>query len=294
MRLAVNYSRALAELVAAGQVVVDLLKCPAWPALVAEARRSGPVYIHFPLVIGQGTGQVVNSETGQPADWAGIERLLAETATPFINLHFRPPPVAEPPGAVEEWLVANGLRDLAGVVARFGAERVIVENLPGRNLPRAVAGAVPEALSRLLRETGCGLLLDLSHARLAAMHLGEPVQDYLARLPVERLRELHLTGIQRLGTEAAAALRQAGVEEATVQRWTRQPMDHLPLTETDWAFVLWALARIRAGAWSRPSIVALEYGGVGALWETLTDRAVLATQVPRLRADLQRALGASG
>ena len=36
-------------------------------------------------------------------------------------------------------------------------------------------------------------------------------------------------------------------------------------------------------AWGQPWIVTFEYGGVGGVWEMVTDRAVLAEQAPRLR-----------
>ena len=43
------------------------------------------------------------------------------------------------------------------------------------------------------------------------------------------------------------------------------------------------MGQIRAGRWSRPWIITFEYGGVGPLWEALTDADALRTQVPRLR-----------
>ena len=78
-------------------------------------------------------------------------------------------------------------------------------------------------------------------------------------------------------------MQQQGVAPAEMQRLTGRLIDHLPMTDEDWSLCEWAMAQIRAGRWSRPWIVTFEYGGVGALWEALTDADALRTQVPRLR-----------
>jgi len=53
------------------------------------------------------------------------------------------------------------------------------------------------------------------------------------------------------------------------------------------------LDHIRDGCWGQPWVVALEYGGVGPLWEAVTEADVLAVQVPRLHALVGLALGNS-
>jgi hypothetical protein len=54
------------------------------------------------------------------------------------------------------------------------------------------------------------------------------------------------------------------------------------MTDEDWAFYGWAIEQLRDGAWKQPHMFSLEYGGVGALWQAMTDTDVLAAQVPRL------------
>ncbi|HLV36123.1 MAG TPA: hypothetical protein VKY59_13445, partial [Spirillospora sp.] len=53
MKFALNYSPQAAELLRAGDIDIDLFKCPDWPHLIEQARQQRPVYIHFPLVAGQ-------------------------------------------------------------------------------------------------------------------------------------------------------------------------------------------------------------------------------------------------
>jgi len=290
VQLAVHYSPASAALLARGHIAFDRFKCPAWPDLVREARAVAPVYVHLPLIVGSGVGDAQDSETHAPPDWAAFERLLTGTDTPFVNLHLAaherdypgiPRLSADP--AHTELVAGRLLRDVRGVVARWGADRVIVENVP-EEPGRMRAAYLPETVRRVVAETGCGLLLDVSHARLAAPALGMDARDYIAALPVDRTREIHITGIQPFDEHWARVLRDAGVPEATIAGYAGRPLDHLPFTDADWEFAAWAIGRVHSGAWGEPWLVALEYGGVGGAWGAVTDAAVLREQVPRLAA----------
>lgn len=106
--------------------------------------------------------------------------------------------------------------------------------------------------------------------------------DYLAHLPLNRTREIHVMGIQRADDTWAAYLQRKGLDVSLLAPYARRLMDHLPLTEEDWAFAARAFDEIRRGAWGEPWMVALEYGGVGPIWEEITDADVLRAQVSRL------------
>jgi uncharacterized protein (UPF0276 family) len=51
-------------------------------------------------------------------------------------------------------------------------------------------------VERFLVESGCGLLLDVSHAWLSAHYAGERPRDLVAALPLERIVELHVAGVE--------------------------------------------------------------------------------------------------
>jgi uncharacterized protein (UPF0276 family) len=198
-----------------------------------------------------------------------FDRLARETGTAFINVHLSPRArdfaggegmaAEDEGGPVTERMI----RDVGAIANRFGGGRVICENVPFGAVEEgfALACVRPKAIRRVIESWDCGLLLDLSHARLTARHLGQDERTYVSSLPVERLRELHLTGIQMVEGRAR---------------------DHMGLTEQDWAQTRWAFDRIRRGDWARPDIVAFEYGGVGEKFEWRSDPAVIAEQVPRL------------
>ncbi|MCA1666281.1 MAG: DUF692 family protein, partial [Thermomicrobia bacterium] len=268
MRFAVNYSVAAAALVDAEQIAPDFFKCPAWPDLIAAVRTRYPLSVHFPLRVGQGTGDAVDTETHRPPDWAKVEALLTQPGTPFVNVHLEPTTGDHPEIPTDTtdpdhiaFLTDCLIRDLRGVVRRWGAARVIAENVPnGDGCLRPAY--LPAVVRRVIEACDCGLLFDLSHARRAARALGMEAADYITMLPVERTREIHLTGIRNVDDHWLAVLRGAGLTEDVIAPFAGRWQDHLPFTDADWAFTVWALDQIARGRWGQPWIVALEYGGV--------------------------------
>jgi uncharacterized protein (UPF0276 family) len=289
MKLAVNYSDATADLLRRGRIRFDYFKCPAWPDLIATAEALRPVNVHFPLLVGGGSG-ALDSETGGPPDWDRIESLLAGTGTPLVNVHLVAPPSAYPGAPLDTddpahiaWVTDRLVADVSGIVHRFGAERVIAENNPPNGDECLRPAFRPDVIATVVRETGCGLLLDLAHVQLAAAALGMEAQHYAEALPTERIREIHIAGVQRIEGRWLERMAQHGVPTAAVETLAGQMFDHLPMTDEDWPLFEWALAQIRAGAWREPWIVTFEYGGVGSKWEAVTDADALQIQVPRLR-----------
>lgn len=256
MQFALNYSEAAADLIRGGLIQVDLFKCPDWPDVIAEAGTLGPSYTHFPLKAGL-------PEPG-PVDYDAIAGQLQASATPHVNVHLDPKikPGVSPFACVNK-AIDQTIEQVYRLVEHFGADRVVVENVPywQSKTYHARLAALPEFVSSVVEETGCGLLLDLSHARIAACELGMNDEAYLDAMPVHRLKELHVTGLAR------------------VDGWLR---DHMPMRESDWSAFEWAMERIRNNQWTEPRIVAFEYGGVGPTFAWRTDRGVLAEQVPNL------------
>lgn len=298
MEFAINYSPQAAALVAQNRLTVERFKCPPWDETIAEAEKTRPVYLHLPLRVGAGIGDAIDTERNQPADWRRFEALCQRTNTPYINLHLYPlqsdfPNLPTDTDRAEdrERLFEAAVRDIEAVVRRFGAEKVMVENvysIPGENFHLSYH---PAYLRQLMEAAGCGLLLDIAHASIASAHWGMDAREYLSAMPLERICEIHLAGIQIADEHWQAILRATAPK--LLQQFAGRPLDHLPMTEDDFALCGWAFDQLKSGAWKQPWVVSLEYGGIGALWEALTDEAVLSEQVPRLYELLQREVGAS-
>jgi uncharacterized protein (UPF0276 family) len=261
MLFAINYSDPAAKLCAEGRLEVDRFKCPDWPDMIEEAQELGEVAVHFTLKAGRGKTR--------KADWEQIARLLDQTGTRYVNVHLEPRPedyASMPVDTIEpahrQQVLERTLADLWLVVKRFGAGRVIVENGPYRptgNLLRPAAET--EFITQLVKETGCGLLLDISHAIISAHHLGLSAQDYMDRMPVHRLGELHFAGVHNL------------------DGWLQ---DHLPVLPADWEVLDWVLQRVQSGAWARPWLLAFEYGGIGEKFTSRSEASVIEAQAGQL------------
>lgn len=288
-KYALNYSEAAADLARRGEITVDLWKCPAWPEQIAAAQTLGDVYVHFPLRVGTGTGVTINTETDAPVDWDAFEQMRESTGSPCLNVHLGPQPRDFPTMSIESTAPADIrtltdalVRDVSIVVERFGPDLVVSENVFGDEGIHVRAAIVPDVICEVVETTGCGLLLDLSHAHLAAEELGMAPEAYVEALPVNHLRELHVTGIQAFDDRWAAYAGTAGMNAELLENLSGRRIDHLPMTAKDWRFLAWALERIQCGAWGTPKLVAFEYGGLGNFFKPTTIEEALRLQVPRM------------
>jgi hypothetical protein len=258
MKLAVNYSPQSSQLFREGVIKLDLFKCPDWPDLVEAARKEQATYVHFSLA--------TLTHNLAEANWQEISYLLALTGTQNINLHLLTEPTLDPDNPTE---TKNAIQRIIGlvnrVIDRFGPDRVILENTPmtivGRDYMRPIVD--PQAISYIIEKTGCRLLLDLSHAIISATTLEVEAFTYIQSLPVNRLAEVHITGL-------------------AIENGQLQLVDHRAMRAEDWRVLEWALAQIRSGGWSEPNIIAFEYSGFGKIFQPYSDPSVLKAQVPHL------------
>jgi uncharacterized protein (UPF0276 family) len=111
--------------------------------------------------------------------------------------------------------------------------RLILENMPSTLPNKYNFQSDPERLTHILETTDCDLLLDLPHAQIAANRFGMDVHKYLECLPLQRTRQIHVSGTRyRNGHHYDA---------------------HEPLQEHDYDLLEWTLMR------TTPEVVTLEY-----------------------------------
>ncbi len=100
-------------------------------------------------------------------------------------------PIALPMTDAAAALVRERLGALQGVVADVGVENSVFYFLLGAWLDE------PGFIARILNRPRLHLLLDLHNAFTMAVNLGADAHEYLARLPLERVIEIHLSGGSR-------------------------------------------------------------------------------------------------
>ena len=264
MKLAINYSPHAIDLHISQRINVDLFKCPDWSDLIEDLQDKCALYVHFGLIAGR--GGLDDERLDQ------IEGLLDKTGTRYVNTHLGPalstvegvPLESREPRDIER-IVQATLCDIRPLTGRFGSDRVILENMPWSPSPpyQVLVGAIiPETISRIVNESGCGLLLDIAHVLIAAKHLQMDAREYLGMLPIDCLRDLHVAGLHRRDDNS----------------W----IDHYPMREEDWELCEWVLENIRAGRWPQPETVTLEYGGIGPAYEFRTEPELIVRDVSRL------------
>jgi uncharacterized protein (UPF0276 family) len=77
----------------------------------------------------------------------------------------------------------------------------LVENIATLIDPPASCLAEPEWLTRTVKTSGAGLLLDLHNLYANSINFGIDPQDFLARLPLDRVRAVHISGGRFIGEE---------------------------------------------------------------------------------------------
>jgi uncharacterized protein (UPF0276 family) len=142
----------------------------------------------------------------------------------------------------------------------------------------------PAFVREVLAASGCDLLLDLAHARVAADVLHWDVHDYLAALPLDRVVEIHLSGprpLAELDARRQALVRENARSVAHMVSFGDENLvdAHEPLREADYALLEWTLGRCT------PRAVSLEY---------FRDPAALREQLRRLAALVGRQCGGQG
>lgn len=255
MKLAVNYSSPLIRLIKENRIEVDLIKCPDWEGMLPEAQPYGNITIHFDLDVGLGSTFKV--------DFDKLKWFKEHTATPHFNTHLVTPRNFDVTNSEEKLRIGALWHQEINLMAQnFDAANVALEHFPyTKSTPHIKYAADAEIFSEVIEYTGCMFLLDLAHARITADTLNIDVKDYIERLPLDRLVEMHITGVQ--------------IHNGVLT-------DHFGLDQKDWEILEWALENIKDGRWRKPEIVAFEYGGIGETFAWRTSSDVIKSQVPRL------------
>jgi len=110
---------------------------------------------------------------------------------------------------------------------------VILENMPVSAALDNYNESDPHLIWDVMRETGCQMLLDLAHARVAADYHSVQVHEYIEALPLNEVRQIHISGVRKKGRRLFDA--------------------HETLQAFDYDLLTWVLTR------TKPEVLTLEY-----------------------------------
>jgi hypothetical protein len=253
-QLTVNYSPALADLLQSGSISIDGIEVGSWytPEQVRSFRRTLP-----DLPFTYHAGSLATSLQTKWITFTLLQDYLAATGSPWLSLHIEllpvyiyvlgsrlgihlPPPKTHT--ALQQFLeLFDSIRSTAGVP-------LLLENLMSLRQPKYHYAADPQTISEIIERTGASLLLDISHARIAAAYREQHVHDYIECLPLDKVEQIHVSGARRKNGLLYDA--------------------HEPMQEEDYQLLEWVLGKCQ------PKAVTLEY---------FREKQALREQLARLR-----------
>jgi uncharacterized protein (UPF0276 family) len=269
--LAANYSPALSSLLDELPGVVQAVKVSQFDQegcldLYRELGMRAPgLGIRAGLFL-HGLGQCL--APGQVDFWSAFDQDALKTAlevtqTQYLSMHLE---CVVPEDGFQAGVFLRNLcvdvstlHDLTGLETKLENASVSAPR-PGRpESPLALAD--PSFIKEALSATGSRFVLDVAHAQVSASRLGKEPSAYIRELPLDLVDEVHVSGV-------------ALVDGALRDR-------HVEMDEESYA-----LAGMVLGL-ARPRTVTLEYGGLGPVFESRSDRDALLRQIKRLERTLR-------
>lgn len=222
--LTVNYSEPLVSLVKEDFDCFDGIEIGPWfrPEQIAGFRQefSGmPFYFHASSVM---------TPMRRDRGFAGrLQQYLAATESPWLSYHiellplyifrlshlglrFPPPEMGKTTRQFIDML--ERVREIAGLP-------IILENLHSIQGKRYDYAASPEIITEIVKETDSAFLLDIAHARVAAEFQGQEVHAYIERLPLDRLAQIHVSGVRVKNGRIHDAHESMGAEDDQLLEW---------------------------------------------------------------------------
>lgn len=241
MKLACNYYPETEELVSKGTIDIDYFKFPAlgfqtgilekdrkedFEAFTARITKLKPILLHglYPA-----PHDLSSTTLTEDFDFETMNRFIEQTKTPGLSFH--PTLTVIDPSADSKALVRTIIRNLQFIKKHYAdMEFISLENGDSFRFGPLID---PQVITEIIRESGCQFLLDISHAYCASRCRNENVRDYLSKLPLDHVYEIHING---------------WLEKAD------DVMCHVKIQEEGYAVLKEVLAA------SHPEIVTLEYG----------------------------------
>lgn len=257
-QLGCNYSPELMELVREEIIQIDWIKLSNennFENQFKSVNSVKPVLLHFaPRVLAK----------DYPVGWnlESMNRAIEQCCSPHVALHLLP--------NSEELEKLLDKESLAEEVIKMMHTRrceligeLLIENMPINCLADEYKMlADPEFITEICEKTGVGLCLDMAHAMISAHYRSETVENYLERLPLELVREIHLSSPRENGEELIDV--------------------HQELMEEDYELFEYIYKK------TKPSIVTLEYGGEGEAYSGKSDKSLLKAQLERISGIVDR------
>lgn len=192
MNFGCNVSYELLELLKEQPDLCDYIKIGDFGAtrpLVDEAFTYKPLLLH-----GFGWYERGGMPDFDEVDFDYMARRLSQFGTPYLGMHA----VAFDDDVLKTGNIMDHMVRVFGVFSERIPCELLIENMD-HSLHYDYKTTVKETVTsefytELLERTGLNLLLDTSHAFVSSYQLGMDIYEYLDRMPLHKVREIHFSG----------------------------------------------------------------------------------------------------
>ncbi len=196
MKLCVNYLREVKELIEEGKIdFIDYIKLfsisgDLTPFDWCITKKN----VMFHGFVGE-FSNVANKDFLKGRDVELQRDYFKRGNTPYISIHIN----RDRNEDENEEECAKTISENIKAIRKEFDMRILLENVPASDKrPYNKFLSNPEFITRVVNENNCEYLFDIGHARAAAEVLEIPFDEYVSRLPMDKLVEMHLAGSMRL------------------------------------------------------------------------------------------------
>lgn len=131
---------------------------------------------------------LVNHDLLEKMNIDKVKEYIKITNTPYISAHLE---YSNKEIYDKKQILKNVLLNIEKIRDIFNKD-IIIENVPYKKGHEIVSN--PDFISEVIEKTNCDFLFDISHARKTASWTNVPFNEYVNRLPMKKIREIHLSG----------------------------------------------------------------------------------------------------
>ncbi len=238
MLLACNWSKYLNTLLEKDVANIDYIKSGVYGMFyekILNMRSKKPVLLH-----GLGYFERTGMNNIEAIDFKHANNLIEKCSSPHLGVHL----------AIKNSDMSSNMTD-ADIYERMSKQvqifkknlsvPLLLENCPDSPEDRIQFDHHPffdaDLISHFLAANDVGFLLDLTHAKITAQYNNLNIKDYIKKLPLNRVAEIHVNG--------------SSFDKNNFPIDTHQSME-----KQDYELLEWVLQ------YTKPSIISLEYNGI--------------------------------
>lgn len=171
---------------------------------------------------------VGDADFSETRDFELTKEYFKRGKTPYVSAHIAK---TIEDGRTEEQVFETIKRNVKILKYIFEGMPVILENVPSNDeKPGNKFMTTPEFITKVVNECDTGFLFDIGHARVAAEKLNIPFNEYVARLPMDRVVELHLAGCMKT-TDGKLVANHSKMNEEDYE-FTKMALEKYPTIQT--------------------------------------------------------------